>query len=64
MQFKEEKSRSKEGRAVGNQLTVVGEGVGAWGWVAVEPTPAPFVGEMKESAQFWVNRVIKEFKET
>jgi adenylyl cyclase-associated protein len=29
-----------------------------------EPTPAPFVGDMKDSAQFYTNRVIKEFKDS
>lgn len=28
-----------------------------------EPKPGPFVNEMKDSAQFYTNRVIKEFKE-
>ncbi len=28
-----------------------------------EPKPAPYVGEMKDSAQFYLNRVIKEFKD-
>lgn len=28
-----------------------------------EPKPGPFVSEMKESAQFYLNRVIKDFKE-
>lgn len=49
---------------MGNHLSAVGEGAGAFGWVAVEPTPAPFVGEMKDSAQFYTNRVLKEFKDT
>lgn len=61
--FKDSESRTKEGRAWGNHLTAVGEGASAWGWVAVEPTPAPFVGDMKEGAQFYTNRVIKEFKD-
>jgi adenylyl cyclase-associated protein len=29
-----------------------------------EPKPAPYVGEMKDSAQFYLNRVIKDFKDT
>ena len=47
-----------------NQLSVVAEGIPALGWVVVEPTPAPYIAEMKDSAQFYVNRVIKEFKGT
>ncbi|KAI8818196.1 adenylate cyclase associated N terminal-domain-containing protein [Fimicolochytrium jonesii] len=46
-----------------NHLSTVSEGIPALGWVVVEPTPGPFVGEMKESSQFWGNRVIKEFKD-
>lgn len=32
--------------------------------VRQEPTPAPFVGDMKDSAQFYTNRVIKEYKDS
>ena len=34
----------------------------ALGWVAVEPTPGPYIGDMKDSAQFYANRIIKEYK--
>jgi adenylyl cyclase-associated protein len=79
METKDTLNRSKEGREWGACLSVVGEGVGAWGWVQVvslnlflirsvvndqEPAPAPFVGEMKNAAQFWADRVTKQFKET
>ncbi|SPO19895.1 probable adenylyl-cyclase-associated protein CAP [Ustilago trichophora] len=47
-----------------NHLSTVSEGIPAVGWVAVEPKPAPYVGEMKDSAQFYANRVIKDFKDT
>ncbi|KAK9767971.1 suppressor of rasval19 [Basidiobolus ranarum] len=46
-----------------NHLSTVGEGIPALGWVAVEPAPAPYVEEMKCSATFYANRVIKEFKD-
>ncbi|KAK7205779.1 adenylate cyclase associated N terminal-domain-containing protein [Myxozyma melibiosi] len=46
-----------------NHLSTVSEGIPAIGWIGVEPTPVPFVGEMKDSAQFYANRVIKEYKE-
>ncbi|KAJ3132678.1 F-actin-capping protein subunit alpha [Geranomyces variabilis] len=46
-----------------NQLSTVSEGIPALGWVVVEPTPGPFVGEMRDSAQFWANRVIKDQKD-
>ncbi|RKP03964.1 hypothetical protein CXG81DRAFT_29124 [Caulochytrium protostelioides] len=44
-------------------LSAVADGIGALGWVIIEPAPAPYVGEMKSSAQFYANRVIKEQKE-
>ena len=46
-----------------NHLSTVSEGIPALGWVAVSPKPFPFVGEMRDSAQFYANRVIKEFKD-
>ncbi|KAI9203669.1 adenylate cyclase associated N terminal-domain-containing protein [Polychytrium aggregatum] len=46
-----------------NHLSTVAEGIPALGWVVVEPAPAPFVGEMKDSAQFYANRVVKEYKD-
>lgn len=45
-----------------NHLSAVADGSPAIGWVAVEKTPAPYIGEMKESAEFYANRVIKEYK--
>ncbi|PWN47477.1 hypothetical protein IE53DRAFT_321156 [Violaceomyces palustris] len=47
-----------------NHLSTVSEGIPAAGWIAVEPKPGPFVNEMKDSAQFYANRVIKDFKDT
>ncbi|KAJ1506773.1 F-actin-capping protein subunit alpha [Coelomomyces lativittatus] len=46
-----------------NHLTSVADGIPAFGWVVVEPTPAPYVSEMKDSAQFYGNRVIKQYKD-
>ena len=54
---------SNRGSPYFSHLSMVSEGIPALGWVVVEPTPAPFVGEMKEAGQFYANRVIKEFKE-
>ncbi|KAN0066028.1 suppressor of rasval19 [Thecaphora frezii] len=47
-----------------NHLSTVSEGIPAVGWVAVEPKPGPYVAEMKDSAQFYANRIIKDFKDT
>jgi adenylyl cyclase-associated protein len=46
-----------------NHLSAVAEGIPCLGWVMVEPTPAPFILEMRDSAQFYSNRVLKEFKD-
>ncbi|KAL0240340.1 hypothetical protein I308_106590 [Cryptococcus tetragattii IND107] len=61
MEAKDRLSRSKDGREWAVCFNVLGEGVPAWGW---EPAPAPYVGEMKNAAQFWCDRVIKQYKET
>ncbi|KAG0294115.1 hypothetical protein BGZ98_001905 [Dissophora globulifera] len=55
-----EKSRSNP---LATHLTTVAEGIPALGWVAIEPKPAPYIAEMKDSAQFYANRVIKDWKE-
>ncbi|EGD73876.1 hypothetical protein PTSG_05571 [Salpingoeca rosetta] len=47
-----------------NHLSTVAEGIVSLGWVAVEPKPAPFVRDMADAAQFYANRVIKEYKDT
>lgn len=46
-----------------NHLCAVAEGISAAGWVLVKKTPAPYVKEMLESAMFYINRILKEFKE-
>ncbi|KAL1947333.1 hypothetical protein VTO73DRAFT_14294 [Trametes versicolor] len=33
------------------------------GWVTISPKPAPYVADHKESAEFYSNRVIKEWRE-
>eukprot|EP01125_Pyxidicula_operculata_P019322 TRINITY_DN6_c0_g1_i1.p1 TRINITY_DN6_c0_g1~~TRINITY_DN6_c0_g1_i1.p1 ORF type:complete len:723 (-),score=287.52 TRINITY_DN6_c0_g1_i1:100-2268(-) len=45
-----------------NHLSAVGEGVQALGWVCVEPTPGPFAKEAIGAAQFWTNKILKDFK--
>ncbi|KAL9934098.1 hypothetical protein V8E36_007180 [Tilletia maclaganii] len=47
-----------------NHLSTVAEGAPAAGWIAVEPKPGPFVADMRDSAQFYSNRVIKDFKDS
>ncbi|CAB0033815.1 unnamed protein product [Trichogramma brassicae] len=51
------------GSAFFNHLSAVSESVPALGWVAVAPTPAPYVKEMNDAGQFYTNRVLKDWKE-
>lgn len=44
-----------------NALNAVAEGVPVMGWVCVS-TPVSFVPDFKDSAQFWTNRVLKDYK--
>lgn len=41
----------------------IAESVPAFGWVAISPTPAPYVKEMMDAAQFYTNKVLRAFKE-
>ncbi|TFK42985.1 cyclase-associated protein [Crucibulum laeve] len=43
-------------------LTLISEGAPSAGWVA-HPKPGPYVGDTKDSVDYYGNRVIKEFKE-
>ncbi|KAI9503937.1 CAP, adenylate cyclase-associated protein 1, isoform CRA_b [Coemansia spiralis] len=47
-----------------DNLSTVAEGVSAFGWVVVEPTPVPYINDMKDSAQFYSNRVLKKWRES
>lgn len=54
-----DKSRTSK---VFNHLSAVADGIGALNWVAVTPTPAPFIGDMIGGAEFYTNRILKDFK--
>lgn len=45
-----------------NHLTLIGEGAPSVGWV-VSPKPGPYVGDIKDSVDYYGNKVIKEYKE-
>lgn len=45
-----------------NHLNTVSEGAPVLGWI-VSDAPVSFIPEFKDSAQFWSNRVMKEFKD-
>ena len=57
--FRESNRRSE----MFNHLSAVSESIPALGWVAVSPTPAPHVKEMKDAGMFYTNRVLKDWKE-
>ncbi|XP_047984976.1 adenylyl cyclase-associated protein 1 isoform X3 [Leguminivora glycinivorella] len=46
-----------------NHLSAISESIPALGWVAIAPTPAPYVKEMNDAGQFYTNRVLKEWKD-
>jgi len=56
--FKDKNRKSKQS----NHLSAVSEGVAVFGWVAVAPTPVPFIKDTVPGAQFWTNKILVEFK--
>lgn len=61
-EFQEIKERNRKHEHF-NHLAAVAEGIAAIGWVTVAPTPAPYVKEMCDSAQFYTNKVLVAFKD-
>jgi adenylyl cyclase-associated protein len=53
-----EKHRAK--KEAFNHLSAISEGIPGLGWVMVAPKPGPYVVQMKEAAEFYTNRVLKE----
>lgn len=46
-----------------NHLAAISESIAALGWVNVAPTPAPYVKEMIDAAQFYTNKVLVAYKD-
>ncbi|GMF04164.1 unnamed protein product [Ambrosiozyma monospora] len=46
-----------------NNLNTVAEGSPALGWICTT-TPVSFIPELKDASQFWVNKILKEFKDS
>ncbi|KAA6407087.1 MAG: adenylyl cyclase-associated [Lasallia pustulata] len=46
-----------------NHLTTVSEGIGILGWITIEPKPADYVTDIFSSAQYYGNRVLREYKD-
>lgn len=53
---------SKRGSKEWDHLSTVSEGVAAFGWVAIEPTPAPFAMQSRAGAEFYSNKLLKLYK--
>lgn len=54
---------SNRGGPLFNHLSAVSESIGVLAWVTVDPKPHKHVEESLGSAQYWGNRVLKEYKE-
>jgi adenylyl cyclase-associated protein len=46
-----------------NNLSAVSESIGVLAWVTVDPKPHKHIEESLGSAQYWGNRVLKEYKD-
>jgi adenylyl cyclase-associated protein len=54
---------ANRGSPLFNHLSAVSEGITALVWVTYEQKPANYVTEILGGAQFYGNRVLKEYKE-
>lgn len=59
----EEFKQKHRAHALFNHLAAIGESIPALGWLAVAPTPAPYVKEMIDAAQFYTNKVLVTYKD-
>lgn len=53
---------SHRGSKEWDHLSTVSEGVAAFGWVAVEPTPGPFATQTRAGAEFYSNKLLRLYK--
>jgi adenylyl cyclase-associated protein len=56
------KEKAPRTSKVPNHLATVSEGIGAFNWVSIAPTPVPFIGDMIGGSEFYSNRILKDFK--
>jgi len=47
-----------------NHLSAVSEAIPAFGWVCVAPRPLDYMAEMIGASDFYINRILKDFKDT
>jgi len=45
-----------------NHLATISEGIAALGWVVIDKTPGPHIGDMRGGSEFYSNRILKDFK--
>ncbi|KAI0811162.1 cyclase-associated protein [Irpex lacteus] len=57
------KEANRKDRDWNNHHTTLAEGAPAVGWVVVSPKPGPYIQSIKEAAEFYGNRIIKEHKD-
>lgn len=57
-----DKNRSK--KEIWHQLSAVSESISVIAWVTLESKPAKMIEDCLPSAEYWGNRVLKEFKES
>eukprot|EP00732_Lithocolla_globosa_P003357 Lithocolla_globosa_v1_NODE_2649_length_1920_cov_123.360858.p1 type:complete len:577 gc:universal NODE_2649_length_1920_cov_123.360858:1870-140(-) len=57
------KDKFRKQREFDNHMTALAEGIPAIGWVMVPDKPSPHVTAMKEASDFYINRVVKDWKE-
>ncbi|KAI0831741.1 adenylate cyclase associated N terminal-domain-containing protein [Trametes gibbosa] len=57
------KEANRKDREWWDHLSAVASGAPSVGWITVSPKPGPFVAEIKDSTQFYTNRVIQAHKE-
>jgi adenylyl cyclase-associated protein len=54
---------ANRGKPTFNHLSTVSESISVLAWVTVEPKPHKHVEESLGSAQYWGNRILKEYKD-
>ena len=54
---------SNQSSPLKNHLSMVGEGIGALGWITIESSPAEYAAEFMNGAKLYGNRILKQFRE-
>jgi adenylyl cyclase-associated protein len=54
---------ASRGKPAFNHLSTVSESISVLAWVTVDPKPHKHVEESLGSAQYWGNRILKEYKD-